>query len=163
MNAPLAGSVVAVILSLLPFASHAQENSERAELLGQATADVAVCMSLAYKLGLALSAYALGGSREAFEQALRVSEERGRLSFDAATKDLAEFDTPRQESELAQKQERFFGLLAAAREWNDQSENAQTLIEQSRQLGEQLETLCTQISLLDDEELTGMQGTLAKR
>jgi hypothetical protein len=148
--------VGAALFSPYPFATQAQgqpRDSEPTPLLRQVAVDVAYCMSTAYKLGLAVSAHALGGSREEFEQALQGYSEDARSSFAKATDDMAEFDIARQESELAEAQAQFFSLLAAAQDWDGQPETARRLIEATRQLGQQLETICTELSLLHDEEL----------
>ncbi|HTS54425.1 MAG TPA: hypothetical protein VMH26_14215 [Burkholderiales bacterium] len=145
----------AVLMLLGPLATQAQEQheTEPAALPPQVAVDVAYCMSLAYKLGLAVSARALGGSPEELEQALQGYAEDARSSFAEATDDMAEFDFARQESELAEARQQFLSLLAKARDWDGQPETGRILVEAARQLGQQLETICKEVGLLNEEAL----------
>ena len=145
----------AALISLCHLLAQGQELSEPAELADRAAVDVAYCMSSAYKLGLAVSARALGGSKEEFDSALRVYERDARRSFADALDDLADADAPREENELAEAQEEYFSLLTSVRDWDGRPQTAPRLVEMSRQLGERLQAICTELSLSNEERLAG--------
>lgn len=154
LTSRLAVCTVAWCISFFSTGSHAREpQSSPDAFIGLATADVAHCMATVYEVGLAVSARALGGSQAQFELALLAYDEDAHACFEEAAGYLTELEAPRQDSELASDQERFRMLLAQAREWDGDPEHAVPLIEASRSLGQRLEAVCGELSLLEDEEL----------